>query len=623
MKRLCLLSLLLLTIAPTAPGQAGEARKPASPEIAKAKTENDAEAERLLRERRANAQSLLISLAADAATYTDQRLRARTLARIGDALWENDPERARSMFRKAWDAAEAVDEESRRITLDEIKEQQARRGSAAVASRGSIRNEVLRLAARRDRKLGEELLAKLTSDKQEEAKETADRNRSNLFDTPEAIGQRLNLARQLLESDVERAIQFADPALTTLTRDGIDFLSYLRAKDAVAADRRYSAFLARTAGDLQADANTISLLSAYLFTPHTYVIFNGSGASSSQTSRSSAPPEVSPDLRAAFFRVASDVLLRPLPPPGQEQSSTGLVGKYLMLKRLMPLFEQYASRETTEAVKAQMQALGNSVPEDYRNRDDDSLREGIRPKETGEDREKSLLDQLERAKTAEQRDQLYLQLARLYTDKGDMRAREYVEKVSDTEVRNQARPFMDAMLLFGAVDKKDVDQILEIVRVGDLPRIQKTWALTQVAKLVYKNDLEKAVSLLEQAHAEARRIETSDADRPRALMAIASTYLLVDRGKAWDQVSDATKAANSAPTFSGEDGVLRVSLLTKGMSSIRTATAREFDVGPVFTDLANEDYARTIELAQLFEKQAPRASATIAIAKAVLEEKKK
>ena len=47
---------------------------------------SDGEAERLLRERRANAQSLLISLAADAATYTDQRLRARTLARIGDAL---------------------------------------------------------------------------------------------------------------------------------------------------------------------------------------------------------------------------------------------------------------------------------------------------------------------------------------------------------------------------------------------------------------------------------------------------------------------------------------------------------------------------------------------------------
>ena len=626
MRRLCLLSLLLLlTISPLAAGQSAEPVKPSPSDVAKTRSENggESEAERLLRERRTNAQSLLISLAADAATYTDQRLRARTMARIADALWDADPERARAMFRKAWDAAEVVDEESRRITLEEIKEQQARRGSSAVASRGSIRNEVLRLAARRDRKLGEELLAKLTSAKQEEAKETADRNRSNLFDTPEAITQRLNLARQLLESDVERAIQFADPALMTLTREAIDFLSYLREKDAVSADRRYSAFLARTAGDLQADANTISLLSSYLFTPHVFVTFSGSGSSNTQTSRGSGPPEVSPDLRAAFFRVAADVLLRPLPPAGQDQSSAGPVGKYLMLKRLMPLFERYAARETTEAVRAQMQALGSSVPEEARQRDDDTLREGIRPNETGEDREKSLLDKLERAKTAEERDQLYLQLARLYTDSGDLRAREYVEKISDSEVRNQARPFMDAMLLLRAIEKKEPDRIQEIVRIGDLPHLQKAWALTQAAKLVYKNDLEKAVALLEQADLEARRIETSDADRPRAFMAIASTYLLLDRRKAWDQISDVTKAANSAPTFSGEDGILRLSLLTKGMSSIRTATAREFDVAPVFSDLANEDYARAIELARLFEKQAPRASATIAIAKAVLEEKKK
>src|SRR5687768_2497588 len=174
MRRLCLLSLLLLlTISPIAAGQSAEPGKPSSPDVAKAKSDNDAEsdAERLLRERRANAQSLLISLAADAATYTDQRLRARTMARIADALWDADPERARAMFRKAWDAAEAVDEESRRITVEEIKQQQAQRGSAAVASRGSIRNEVLRLAARRDRKLGEEMLGKLTAAKKEEATE--------------------------------------------------------------------------------------------------------------------------------------------------------------------------------------------------------------------------------------------------------------------------------------------------------------------------------------------------------------------------------------------------------------------------------------------------------------------
>ena len=49
-----------------------------------------------------------------------------------------------------------------------------------------------------------------------------------------------------------------------------------------------------------------------------------------------------------------------------------------MIKRLLPLFEQFASKEMTEAMRAQMDALGTAVPEELRQRDDDSVREGIR-----------------------------------------------------------------------------------------------------------------------------------------------------------------------------------------------------------------------------------------------------
>lgn len=622
MRRLSQLFLLGFLFSSQAVAQPNEVKKPAPVADAKPKSEKDPEAERLIRERRANAQSLLISLASDAATYTDQRLRARTMARVADALWDADPERARAMFRKAWDAAEMVDDESRRVTLEEIKEQEKKGGSVTVTGRPSIRAEVLRLVARRDRKLGEELLAKLTADKKQEAAEAADKAR-NLFDTPEAITQRLGLARQLLESDVERALQFADPALTSITREGIDFLSFLRAKDAQAADQRYAATLARAGASLQSDANTVSLLSSYLFTPHVYVAFNAGGASNTQTSRSSAPPEVAPELRATFFRVASDILLRPVAAPGQDQTSAGVVGKYLMIKRLLPLFEQFAPRETAEALSGQMQALANAVPEETRERDDDTLREGIRPPEKSEDREKALLDRIERAKTSEERDQLYLQLARLYSDKGDLRARDFVDKIADSEIRKAARAFTDATMTLEAVAQKDVDRILELVRTGELTHLQKAWALSQAAKLLAKTDAERAQSVLDQADIEARRIDVSNPDRARALLSVASAYIVLDRRKAWDAVYEATKAANSAPTFTGEDGVIRLSLLTKGMASIRTSSARDFDVAPIFGELAGEDYGRTVELARLFEREAPRASAVIAIARAVLEEKKK
>src|SRR5205085_5330233 len=76
MKRLCLLSLLLVFISATSIAQPTDARKPAVVETAKAKSEKDLEAERILRERRANAESILINLAADATRFNDQALRA-------------------------------------------------------------------------------------------------------------------------------------------------------------------------------------------------------------------------------------------------------------------------------------------------------------------------------------------------------------------------------------------------------------------------------------------------------------------------------------------------------------------------------------------------------------------
>src|SRR6185369_7862934 len=109
-------------------------------------------------------------------------------------------------------------------------------GNVSVSGPSNIRAEVLRLAARRDRALGEELLARLKVEKEREATEAADRSKGAPLSAPEAATQRLNLARQLLSTDVERAIQFADPVLTSITRDAIDFLSYLREKDAAAAD---------------------------------------------------------------------------------------------------------------------------------------------------------------------------------------------------------------------------------------------------------------------------------------------------------------------------------------------------------------------------------------------------
>jgi hypothetical protein len=121
--------------------------------------------------RRQQARSLLIALSTDARAFLDQTLRARSLARIADALWAVDAEQGRLLFRKAWEAAEVADQESAKKLETEIQQQKARTGNSgyAVSLPPSIRREVLRLAAKRDRPLGEEFLEKLKAEKAQAA----------------------------------------------------------------------------------------------------------------------------------------------------------------------------------------------------------------------------------------------------------------------------------------------------------------------------------------------------------------------------------------------------------------------------------------------------------------------
>jgi hypothetical protein len=86
---------------------------------------------------------------------------------------------------------------------------------------------------------------------------------------------------------------------------------------------------------------------------------------------------------------------------------------------------------------------------------------------------------------------------------------------------------------------------------------------SEAATLLAKSDNEKALSLVELATAEARRISPSDADAPRAFLAAASTVFVVNRSAVWETMNEAVKNANSAEAFTGEDGELDFQMKTK------------------------------------------------------------
>ena len=591
------------------------------PRKSAAKSAETTEADLELKERRSKARSLLISLSSDARTFNDQTLRARSLARIADALWQVDAEQGRLLFRKAWEAAEVADQESDRKLQEEISRQKSRTGGGyATKLPPNIRQEVLRLAARRDRALGEELL-----DKQKAQKvETANTAGTSPYQLPEMLSQRLFVAIELLRAgEVERALQFAEPVLAVVTVQSIMFLSDLREKNSTAADSRYAAMLASAANNPQSDANTVSLLSSYIFTPYLTVIFSGSSTSTSQRSESVAPVDVSPELRNAFFQTAANILLRPLPPAGQDQGPAGLEGKYLALKRLLPFFEQSAPAGMVDSLRASLNALSALVPEGTRRRDDEWMSRGVKPDKPAEDREQAILDRIDRAKTSADRDLLYIQLAFMATEKGQMKARDFAGKVEDSELRKQLLAYIDPTLAKQFVKQKNTDQALDMVHKGELTHIQKVWVLTECAKILVKNDQQKASELVDAAANEARRIDVSDPALPQGLIAVANALKAVDASRVWDATFDAVKAANSAETFTGEDGMMILKFQSKGQSSVHTSTVTEFDLDGIFRELATQDYDRAVELARGFQAEGPRAVATIAIARAVLEPKKR
>jgi tetratricopeptide (TPR) repeat protein len=583
---------------PKRPQPASKAETTVEQPTQSAETKRGTEIKRLAKARQQQAASLLISLASDARSFRDLTLRTRSLASIADLMWDLDRDQARILFAKAWDAAEAAERENR----TPIK----------------LRQQVLRLAARHDRALAETFLESLHTEPSDAQMEVS---RNSLWALPDALQKRLDLAQNLLAAgDVKRALEFAEPSLGAPTMSTVEFLTLLRERDASTADRLYADMIRHTLSGTPEDANIISLLSSYLFTPHMYVMFAPDGRAQSSWRPTTFPPiNADAQLRSSFFQTAAGVLLQPVSAAEKNKNPDTLVIRYRVSQRLLPLFEQYAPSSITTSLRSQLQVLRELISEDVRSAEDEWVRKGINPDDAEyKDREQSMLDRIERAKTSAERDDLYLRLAILALEKNKSTARDYADKIDSSELRKQVLAWVDWALARRAVEQKNSETALAFVRKGELSHIQRVWILTQVASLIIKPDREMAISLINDAIAEAGRIDNSDPDRPRGLFAIANALQGVDAVRAWEIAFDAVKAANAAEAFTGEDGVISQSLKSSTQIFLGRDPAPEFDVNGMFGKLAVTDVDRTVELARAFQAEGPRALATIAIATTLL-----
>ncbi|MBV9928394.1 MAG: hypothetical protein JOZ96_25485 [Acidobacteria bacterium] len=622
--RLLAFALSLSTFAPAA-GQT-----PAPPAAQKKPAAKKAEAaDPLAESRRVSAISLVSSLTSDARAFRDPVLRARVQARAADVLWDAEKEQARDLFHRAWADATAADEQ-----FGEARARAASRTGPSSRVAGSVRREVLRLAAKRDAELGNEFLAQLDESKKAESGEAtaaaaanapaASGQPFNPDDPPTYMAQRLQLAQQLLEDgDTESALKFADAALYPVNTFGMHFLNTLREKNVAAADQRFNSLLMRAAADPSADANSVSLLSSYPFTPYLYITVKPTGSSHTRQFRGNiAPPQdVDPKVRAAFLNAAAQILLRPLPPPEQDRSTSGRMGAYVVATRMAPLFEQFMP-DKAPAIRARQSQLMQETANIGGERDSEILTRGIVPDPPGRDRAQEALTRAENAKDANERDRWYFEAAMSMVERDAAQAREYANKIEDIDTRKQVLAVISFRLVQDAIQEKRSEEALKLARADELTNVQRVWAFTEIARLLGKEQPGRAVEVLDQAVEEAKRIDDAAPERARTLTAIATQLVALDRARAWELMNEVVKSANGLPDYTGEDGELVVRVQFKGGGAMTSnSSAQGFNLAGVFAALASEDFDRASSLARTLKNEAARSAATLAVARSVLVKK--
>ena len=571
-------------------------------------------------QRRAFAIALLTSLADETRNY-DGVLRPRVLARAGDILCNADSDTARTLFRRAWEAAEKGDAEG--LTLknpDGVPAMAAELVTALRRESGyDLRTEVLALAVRCDQKLGEAFFKKLTQDRKDERTGSSYQN-SN--DSSEEMSKRLNLATRLLdEGDIERALEFAAPALNKVNANSIGFLSKLREKKSEAADQRFALLLAQAEVDPSSDANTVSGLSSYAFTPGFYVTFNRDGNARwiqpEQSTAALRPPKLPALILNKFFQVAATILLRPLPPPNQDFTTSGRIGKSQVVKRLLPLFEQH-SPDTAVALRTQLQAL-SAGPGTELNDESPLLKQGFQTDATESSVLETMQEQIDHAKSSRERDRIYADVAVTLASRGDSRAQEFAQKIEDSDRRTQVLRYVDFELVRFALLMKRFSETIRLAASEHLSHSQRAWAFMQAAQLIKDSGPQRALELLEKAANEARRIDTQDPIRTSLLIGVASQIFSDDRVRAWEIMGEVVKAANNSERFSGENVELRFPFATKSGLRITSVGGADLGLSGALRSLAKDDLYRSIDLAKGFKNDAPRAIALLAVASSLLE----
>jgi hypothetical protein len=292
------------------------------------------------------------------------------------------------------------------------------------------------------------------------------------------------------------------------------------------------------------------------------------------------------------------------------------VERIKVIRRLLPLFEQYLP-DTATSLRACLTELtggGSTGSENF------LLTQGLREDKPGDVLE-GLQDRIDRARTSRERDEIYASAAVTLATRGDVHAREVMDKIDDSERRAEVGQFVDFQFVQLAITKKQVSEAVRLAETGQLTHTQRAFAYTQAARLTMESQRERSLELLEKATDEVLRIENGAVDRAVLLVGIAMLMSATEPVRVWDVMSSVAKAANASEDFNGENSIRYTVLTRAGIKTIGIG-GENFSLSRTFQMLAQHDLYRSIDVAKSFKNDATRSTSTLAIARAILEKRR-
>jgi len=188
-------------------------------------------------------------------------------------------------------------------------------------------------------------------------------------------------------------------------------------------------------------------------------------------------------------------------------------------------------------------------------------------------------------------------------------------------LRTKVRVFVIMALASSALNKNHIQMALEFARSEDLGAIERLWIYLSLADRIGQKRREDAVDVIFEALPIARRMDRSDTNKARALVAIAGLLTKFKGEVSRPYVMEAIAAINNADAFDAENTVLEVFLETP-VGDWRSSYAIEsFALKNLFSQLVKQDFLGTINIANSLKSSGARSVASMAVAQSALDQR--